>query len=156
MSTDPRPLMQDFRKSNRRRTTIDFDPEKEGRTEQQHVKACDINTIMAKYQKTGVIDHVNKYAARYGDIEPITFFDAQNIVADAKTQFEELPAYIRDQFENDVGQYLELMTTDEGVDQLKKMLHPAERYEDDGSPERPETPPEAPEAPETPSGDGDT
>ena len=35
-------------------------------TEQHHAKACDINSIMAKYVKTGVLDHITRYEPTYG------------------------------------------------------------------------------------------
>lgn len=103
---------------------------KEKRTEQHHAKSCDINTIMAKYLKTGVIDHVNKHSAHYGEVSAADYHAAQNLVADQKTVFEELPAFVRDHYENDVGNYLEALQTNEGVEELQKVLYPTDSYEE--------------------------
>lgn len=102
-------------------------------TEQSHTRACDINTIMARYQKTGIIDHVSKYADQYGDISAYDFAHAQNLVAQVKSQFEELPAYVRAEFENDPQNYLALMETNEGLSKLRSIIHPADQYDKEGN-----------------------
>lgn len=102
-------------------------------TEQHHARSCDINTIMAKFQKTGLIEWVNQKKAVYADVTAADWAAAQNIVAAARTQFEELPSYVRKQFSG-VEEYLELVQTDEGVERLRQIVHPAQNYEKDGSP----------------------
>lgn len=37
------------------------------RTQQHFMDSCDINKILAKYRKTGVIEHVKRAKAMYGD-----------------------------------------------------------------------------------------
>ena len=64
-------------------------------TKQSFTKECDINTILAKYQKTGAIDHVNKHEAQYGFATSDTFTESMQIVAKGNTMFEELPSSIR-------------------------------------------------------------
>ncbi len=105
-----------------------------GRTEQHHARACDINTIMAKYLKTGVLDHKSKYEPTYGDVSSADFQASMNLVKGVETEFHDLPAYIRAEFNQDVGEYLQAMQTDEGVQKLQEIIHPSERYEKDGSP----------------------
>ena len=46
---------------------------------------------MAKFQKTGVIDHLNKYEGRYDDHTGSDYQNAMNVIAEANTMFEELP-----------------------------------------------------------------
>ncbi len=122
----------DFTKTNGR-VRRSF-PKGEGRTEQHHARACDINTIMAKYLKTGVMDHISKYQPIYGDVTSADYKKSMDLVAGVKTEFEELPAYVRKEFGEDVNEYLKAMQTPEGVQELQSILHPAERYEKDGSP----------------------
>ncbi len=128
----PKTRLVDFGKKNNR-VSISFDPA-ERRTEQHHAKSVNINTIMARYHKTGVIDHVNKHGANYGDVTGMDFHTAQNLVATQKTVFAELPAYARDHFQNDVQKYLTLVATPEGAEALQDILHPADEYNKDGSP----------------------
>lgn len=93
-------------------------------TEQHHKKACDINSIMAKYTKTGLLDHVSKYEPQYGDATGADFKAAQDLVARQKSIFMELPAEVRAEFKNDPSNYLELITTEGGPQQLAEMLNP--------------------------------
>lgn len=118
-----------FGTRNRRRVQVKF-PMKEKRTEQNHARSCDINTIMARYVKTGVIDHINKHSAKYGDVSGADFTAAQLLVAEQKTVFEELPAYAREHFDNDVATYLEALQTDEGLEELRSVLHPSDGYDE--------------------------
>lgn len=93
-------------------------------TEQHHKKACDINTIMAKYRKTGLIDHMSTHQPTYGDVTGADFETAQKLVAEQKSIFQDLPAAVRAEFDNDPAQYLALVETDEGVDELRSILYP--------------------------------
>lgn len=81
-----------------------------GRTEQSHKKACDINSIMAKFQKTGAIQHLAAHPPRYTDVTAADFTAAQQLVARHKSIFEELPSQIRAYFENDPANYLDFVT----------------------------------------------
>lgn len=93
-----------------------------GVTEQHHEKACNINNIVAKYAKTGLVDHVQNLPGRYGDVTGADFQAAQNLVAEQVSLFNELPAEVRGKFENDPAIYLDLLATDQGIDTLAGML----------------------------------
>ena len=93
-------------------------------TEQHHKDTCDINKIMARFVKTGVIDHVKTYSGQYGDVTANDFESAMNLIAEQKTIFYELPAEARAAFDNDPVQYLALMETDEGLSELQALLNP--------------------------------
>ena len=113
-------------------------------TEQNHARACDINTIMSKYLKTGVMTHIKQYEPTYGDVSELDYQNSMDLVARVKSEYHDLPAYVR----KDIGgesQYLALMQTDEGVATLQSILAPGEQYEKDGSPltDDPEPPPAA-------------
>lgn len=76
-------------------------------TRQEMAADCDINAIMKRYEKTGMIDHVNRYQGRYEDVSNVGDYQtALGIVADAQAAFQTLPAAIRDQFENDPATFL--------------------------------------------------
>ncbi|WNK13315.1 MAG: internal scaffolding protein [Microvirus sp.] len=77
-------------------------------TKQEFKDECDINHIMAKFAKTGLIDHVNKYPGGYGDFtnQPTDYQSALNQVIQAEEMFLSLPSGIRTQFQNDPGQFL--------------------------------------------------
>lgn len=92
------------------------------RTEQSHTQQCDINRIMAKYVKTGLVDHVTQYEGTYGEIAAMDYQTAQNLIAEQRSVFSELPAAIRKRFDNDPANYLRLVETDEGVEELKLLM----------------------------------
>ncbi len=143
MPTTKPVVLQDHAYSGRKDVSVDFSQDKM-LTEQHHARSCDINTIMAKYLKTGVLDHVSKYAGTYGDVSQADYQKSMNLIKSVESEFEDLPAYVRDEFENDASQYLEAMQSDEGVAKLQAIRPPGERYEKTGepSPQPPEQPQE--------------
>lgn len=82
-----------------------------GRTKQSHKDECDINVILRKYDKTGLITHVNTAAAQYGDFTEINEYqESLNLVINAQNAFDELPSSIRKKFGNDPGAFFEFVT----------------------------------------------
>jgi hypothetical protein len=58
------------------------------------------------------------------------------MIAEQKSIFHELPAAVRAKFENDPANYLNMVLTDEGVQELAEMLNPTpEPDEPDPEPE---------------------
>lgn len=77
-----------------------------GRTKQAHKMECDINTILARYKRTGVIDFQEKHEPQYGDVTALEFQEAQFVISHAKGLFAAMPAHLRARFENDPGKFL--------------------------------------------------
>lgn len=76
------------------------------RTEQRYLQECDINTLMAKYVRTGALPEGIR-VGQYGDFSTATsFFDAQMLLQTAEAQFMSLPAKVRAHFDNDPGKLL--------------------------------------------------
>lgn len=89
---------------------------------QQHQKdETDVNKIMRRYVKTGVIDHVNKNQPHYADVKYCDYHEALNQIQHAEDLFLELPAQARKGFENDPGLFLEYVQNPENVDKLYDM-----------------------------------
>lgn len=80
-----------------------------GRTKQSFKAECDINVIMSRYLKTGVLEHVRQGVARYGDVSGADFQEAQNFVAGAISMFHDLPSHIRTMFENQPALFFDFM-----------------------------------------------
>lgn len=90
-------------------------------TEQHHRDDCRIDSILKKYAQTGVITHVNRAKGTYGDFSAPDYQEAQNIIAAAKSLFEDVPAHIRLQFNNDPAEYIEFMqepTNKQAIEEL--------------------------------------
>ncbi|WNK14507.1 MAG: internal scaffolding protein [Microvirus sp.] len=102
-------------------------------TKQEFAQECDINHIMAKFQKTGLIDHVNKYPGGYGDFTnlPTDYQSALNQIIQADEMFLSLPSGIRKQFENDPGQFLEFAENPANAEKMRDLgLLPSTRVSD--------------------------
>lgn len=117
-------------------------------TEQHHAKACDINTIMARYLKTGLIEHISRYEPQFGDISELDFKKSLDTITRVESEFYELPAYVRDHYENDPSNYLAAVVTDEGLKELQSLKPPGQQYNRDGTIDHGEEQPQkAPEKP---------
>lgn len=93
---------------NRGREVVDF-TNAVSRTQQQFKEECDINSILGKFRRTGVIDHVNRYNGDYGFATSTSFQEAMNQVAEVNSMFASLPSEIRNRFANDAGAFLEFV-----------------------------------------------
>lgn len=127
------------------KVSLSFDPDQD-RTQQEFVDECDINNIMARYMKTGVIDFVNQHEPQYGDATGWEFQEAQNVVVSAKNMFSDLPAKIRERFGNDPAKFLDFINDDENRVEAAKMglLSPEKAQEVLNPTYQEKTSPEAP------------
>lgn len=90
---------------------------------QQHQAAdCDINNIMARYERDGLLPHVNQFQGQYGDFTGVVDYQsALNVVMNAEDCFLSLPAQIRKRFDNDPGSFLDFVTNPENRDEMISM-----------------------------------
>lgn len=78
-----------------------------GRTQQQFKDECDVNSIMAKYERSGLLPLVTDVPV-YGDFTSGSdFLDTQRRVAFLKSRFELLPASVRSGFDNDAAKMID-------------------------------------------------
>lgn len=79
-------------------------------TEQSHVASCDINTIMSRYEKQGVVPSGPDGQPFFGDFSNVPdFHTAQNALIQAENSFNQLPAKLRKRFDNDPGELLKFL-----------------------------------------------
>jgi len=93
----------------------------DGLTEQNHKDETDINQIVRKYNKTGLIDHLNQFEKQYGDMTGYDYQDAMNTIAAANTMFEGLPSAIRNKFDNDPAKFINFVDDEANADKLVEM-----------------------------------
>lgn len=92
---------------------------------------CDINHIMAKYRKTGLVQHVAMHQGQYGEFAAIDYHEAMNAVVEADEMFQTVPSEIRAKFNNDPGAFLEYVTNAHNEDGMRELgLLPAKKPED--------------------------
>lgn len=76
-------------------------------TKQCFKDECDINNIIRKYQKTGVLPPLNDRVA-YGDFSDVgNYQDALIKLQEADEMFDSLPAQLRARFDNDTAKFLD-------------------------------------------------
>lgn len=93
----------------------------ESMTKQNHKNECDINFIMSKHAKTGLITHVSNKAPQYGEYETIDYKEAMNLVISAQESFDSLPATLRKRFGNDPNEYFQFVHDPDNRDEMIKM-----------------------------------
>lgn len=75
---------------------------RDGRTKQDFRDECDINVLMARYERTGVLPTARLGNAFYVDAADLPDYQRSlQIVRDAHESFGALPARVRAEFEND-------------------------------------------------------
>jgi len=104
---------------------------------QQHFKdECDINQIMARYQRTGILtENPGSLRPLFGDFSNVSDFQsAQNAILDVHDSFMTLPSNIRARFNNDPGYLLEFLSKEENRDEAISigLVNPARVDIDDG------------------------
>lgn len=104
---------EEMRKWCQRPGKVDEEGNKIYMTEQHHKDQCDVNKIIKKYDKTGLIDHVSKLEARYGDMTGADFKSAMDLVTNVQSEFDQFPAEIRKRFDNSPEKYLAFMENPE-------------------------------------------
>jgi len=83
----------------------------QGRTHQEFKDECDVNLIIPKYDRTGLLTHLNEAIAQYGDYSEVNEFqESMNLVISATDNFMQIPSNIRQMFNNDPGQFFEFAT----------------------------------------------
>lgn len=92
-------------------------------THQSFKAECDINRIMQKWQKTGVLEHRNTFMGQYGDFTnvPADYHSAMSAVIEAQDMFLTLPSSVRKRFANDPGNFLQFVSDPDNKEEMVKL-----------------------------------
>lgn len=103
--------------------TVDpFNTVGESLTQEQFAEECKINNILRSHDRNGVIDHIHRGNAIYGDFSNVTdFSDALNQIKAAQSEFMNIPSEIREKFKNDAGEFFKFASNSENLDELRQM-----------------------------------
>lgn len=101
-------------------------------TRQSMKDECDVNVIIRRFHKTGLVDHLNVHEGQYGDFAEIDYHEALNTVREADHMFLTLPSDVRTRFDNDPGKFLEFSTNPDNLDAMRELglAYPAEQIEE--------------------------
>lgn len=90
-------------------------------TKQSMQDECDINLILARYQQTGLINHVNN-SGGYQDLPSDTDYQSGlNVIIEAQASFDALPSTIRREFGNDPAAFLSFIDDPKNVERMRSM-----------------------------------
>ncbi len=93
-----------------------------GRTKQSFRDETDINKIVARFNKTGLVEHVNKNPAQYADVSELRDYpSALRLINRGKSMFEALPAEMRERFGNDPGRLISFLDDPKNKNEAIKM-----------------------------------
>ncbi len=96
------------------RERVKTEPKGESLTQQHFAHEADVRNIIKQYDKTGLIANVQKGVAQYGDYSEVNEYrEALDLVNDANGMFADLPAELREMFQNNAGTFLEFATNPE-------------------------------------------
>lgn len=126
----------------RRRVVLDCsgDP---SRTKQSFAQECDINHIVARFEKTGVVTHLNRVQGTYADVSEMgSYREALDIVRAVQNDFSKLPSAVREQFGNDPASFIDRLQS-MSPQEVQELIYGPLRAEDPVP--APEVPPTAPE-----------
>lgn len=98
-------------------------------TRQEFAEECDINMLMAQYEKTGFLPaNVNRTEPRYLDVSDVPDLPrALEILKDTTEAFMSLPATVRREFDNDPVKFIEFAENPENLEKMRewKLAPPA-------------------------------
>ncbi len=94
----------------------------DGRTKQCHKDECDINKIMARFEVTGTISHLEKYEGVYADFSDFDFHEQTNKLTRGREIFDDLPAEIRREFSQNPAEFFQFVNDPANADELRKKL----------------------------------
>lgn len=87
-----------------------FKPVGESMTQQQFKAECDVNNILAKYKKTGMVTHLAKHQGNFGDFSNVEDYQTcLGKLMQAQTAFGTLPSELRTKFDNDPAKLIDFL-----------------------------------------------
>lgn len=91
-------------------------------TRQEFAEESDINTLMARYEKTGIFPgQMNAAEPRYLDLTGMPDFqEAMHMLIAAEEAFMSLPATVRRDFDNDPGKFVAFAEDRENLPKLRE------------------------------------
>jgi phage internal scaffolding protein len=112
------------------------------RTRQSEKDATDINLIVDKYQKTGVLSFAKEHAGQYGEVQPYDLQQAYEMIQNAEGMFTSLPSSVRKMMDNDPLKFMEFVSDPSNAEKMYELglaERPIPEYQPDT--DKPDVPP---------------
>jgi len=99
--------------------TVNTDPSMAIQSEKD---SCDINLIVQKYKRTGLMSNLRTDEPRYGDFSnAVDYHDAIFRAQQAEDSFMLLPAHVRARFSNDPGKLIDFLADENNRSEAVKL-----------------------------------
>ncbi len=93
-----------------------------GKTKQSMRDECDVNFIMARYVKTGLIEHLSGGIPSFPDVSELgDYRSAIENMRSADKYFQGLPAEVRARFGHDAANFMEFLQSGASEEDLRKL-----------------------------------
>lgn len=90
-------------------------------TNQQFKEECDVNNILAKYKRTGLLSHVSRTQGQFGDFSTLEDYQTSlHKVMKAQESFGLLPSEVRNKFQNDPGKLVDFLADSKNDEEAYK------------------------------------
>jgi len=89
-------------------------------TKQALAEQLDVNNIIKRYNKTGILPQAQAFEAQYGEFNSYDLREAIEKVDKAAALFEAVPSQIRATFDNDAGAFIDYATNPANIQQMAK------------------------------------
>lgn len=102
---------------------VNSDTDGPSKTRQEFADECDINSIMRRYEATGIISHVDPREPMYLDLAGLEVPDlatALNVLKVAEEGFMSLPANVRREFGDDVHEFVAFAENPANLDKMRE------------------------------------
>lgn len=97
-------------------------PASVSRAQQHFLKESDINNIINKYRKTGVLGSPVRRPTYFGDFTDLGDFQTvHNKLIEANTAFMTLPAKVRDKFKGNVNELLTFINNPDNANEAREL-----------------------------------
>ena len=119
------PKVNNAKYSARQMTGAYIDNGEKHLTKQSFVENCDINRIMDRAKKGASLSHLANFKGEYGDFSDWnehTYEDMCNDMARAQTIFNDLPAELRNEFDNNPGKFLGFVNDPKNAERLEEIF----------------------------------
>ncbi len=97
-------------------------PGKGGGAKQSMKDECDVNLIVARFTKTGLISHVSEGVPMFVDVAELG--DYRSVIEQVRKvdeYFSGLPAEVRSEFSNDASRFMEYLESGASAEDLMKL-----------------------------------
>ena len=92
----------------------------DGKTRQEFAAECDINNLLAAYERDGTVPMVNPIAGQYLDVTDVPDLQsALDIVDRAQAAFMTLSAKVRREFDDDPVKFVQFAQDPENLEQMR-------------------------------------